>query len=432
MADLKELREKQQALVADARAKMDEIKDDTQEARAKEIESEYDRIMAEYDRLDKRVKQEEALAEREAALESAINEPDPRRPAGEERTVKGAGEVVETPEKIAEERTKKFEDAFRSYLRFGLGELDPEQRKILRETAQEARAFAGQGVGTAADGGYLVPEGFMAELVKTLKAWGPMLDPGVTRMMNTASGNSIPWPTMDDTSNKGALIAENTQVSLQEITFGTKTLDAYKYTSGVVLVSSELLQDSALDVEAIVRAAMAERVARIGNEHLTTGDGASKPHGIVTAAGTTAAAAATSITFDDLIELEHSIDPAYRNDPSVKWMFNDSTLKALRKVKDGYGRYIWQPANAQTGEPSQILNYGYAINQDMASIGASAKPVLFGAFNRYVVRMVNNFAIRRLVERYADFDQTGFIGFTRFDGELLDVNAVKALQNTAS
>lgn len=421
MADLKELREKQEKLVVDARAKLDEIKDDTIEARAKEIESEYDKIMADYDKLDKRVKREEDLAARDAALKAAIEQPDERRPNGEDRKVEPG--KTETAVVTDEERTKKHADAFRSYLRYGMNDMGPEQRAILREF----RTFAGQGVGTGADGGYLVPQGFMAELVKTLKAWGPMLDAGFTRQMMTASGNSIPWPTMDDTSNKGALIAENTQVALSEITFGTKTIDAYKYTSGVVLVSSELLQDSALDVEAIVRAAMGERIARIGNEHLTTGDGASKPHGLIPAAGTTSAAAAAAITFDDMIELEHSVDPAYRGDPSCKFMFNDSTLRALRKLKDGFGNYIWQPANAATGEPSRILNYGYAINQDMASIATTAKTVAFGAFNRYLVRIVNEFSIRRLVERYADYDQTGFIGFTRLDGELLDANAVKVL-----
>jgi HK97 family phage major capsid protein len=233
---------------------------------------------------------------------------------------------------------------------------------------------------------------------------------------------------MDDTSNEGALIAENTQVALAEISFGTKNLEAYKYTSGVVLVASELLQDSAVDVEAVVRNAMAERVARIGNKHATVGDGASKPHGVVTAAGAGAtAASATAITFDDLIELEHSVDPAYRTDPSCRFMFDDATLKAIRKLKDGQNNYIWQPADARAGSPPTILNYPYSVNQAMASIGTGNRSVVFGAFNRYVVRMVNEFSIRRLVERYADYDQTGFIGFTRLDGELLDANAVKAL-----
>lgn len=268
----------------------------------------------------------------------------------------------------------------------------------------------------------------MAELVKSLKAWGPMLDPGVTRMINTATGNSITMPTMDDTNNEGALIAENTQVTLAEISFGTKMLDAFKYTSGVVLVSSELLQDSAIDVEAIVRDAMSERIARIGNRHLTVGTGAGQPDGIVTASafGKTAASQ-TAITFDEVIDLEHSVDPAYRAAPGARFMFNDATLKVIRKLKDGEGRYIWQPADMKAGLSSNIDGYSYSINQAMAVPATGAKTIVFGDFQKYAVRMVLQFAIRRLVERYADYDQTGFIGFTRLDGELLDAAAVKHL-----
>lgn len=421
MAALKELREKQATLVAQARAKLDEIADDTEESRAKEIEAEYDRIMADYDRFEERVSREEALAERQARLD----EPDPRRPVGEDTVVKPEAEQEASPQ-------ERHAAAFRNYLRYGSEGLAPEQRAILvrMREPQETRA---QGVAVGSEGGYLVPEGFQAELMVSLKAYGPMNDMGIVRQLTTATGNSIPWPTMDDTSNTGALIAENTQVALAEIAFGTKQLDAYKYTSGVVLVASELLQDSALDVEAIVRSAMAERIGRIANTHLTTGDGTGKPNGIVTASaqGFTAASG-TAITFDDMIELEHSVDPAYRGDPSVRWMFHDTTLKALRKIKDAEGNYIWQPADVRTGAPPTILTYPFSVNQAMAAIGLSAKSVLFGACNRYVARLVKQFAIRRLVERYADYDQTGFIGFTRLDGELLDAGALKHLLHPAA
>jgi len=414
MSNITELREKQQKLVSDARALLADIKDDTAEARVAELESQHDTAMAEYDRLEARIKREEALEARERDLNAA----DDRRPNGEDRSVQGGRQ-----ENADEARAA----AFRSYLRHGLEDMPAEERKIVREMRAQA-------VGTDSKGGYLVPEGFMAELVKSLKAWGPMLDPGVTRVLTTTAGNSIPWPTMDDTSNEGSLIGENTQVTETEVAFGTKTLEAYKYTSGVVLVSAELLQDSAIDVEGTVRAAMAERIGRVGNRHLTVGDGSAKPNGIVTAAtAVTGVAAAAALTFDDMIELFHAVDPAYRDDPSVRFMFNDGTLKSLRKIKDTVtGNYIWQPADVRTGAPATILDKPYSINQAMAAIGAANKSVAFGAFNRYVVRMVREFAIRRLVERYADYDQTGFIGFTRLDGELLDAGAVRVLQHAAS
>jgi len=128
-----------------------------------------------------------------------------------------------------------------------------------------------------------------------------------------------------------------------------------------------------------------------------------------------------------MINLEHSIDPAYRSDPSVAWMFNDSTLKALRTLKDLNGAYIWNPADVLAGAPATISGYRYVVNQAVADIGTTNKSVVFGALNRYIVRMVKDFAIKRLVERYADYGQVGFIGFTRFDGDLMDTSAVKTL-----
>ncbi|RVL37993.1 phage major capsid protein [Sinorhizobium meliloti] len=411
---ISEMREKQQRLVAEARSLREEIKDDTAEARIAEIDAAHDAAMAEYDRLEARIKRVEDAEERERAL----NEADVRRPGADARSDAGAAEKTDA---------EKYADAFRTFVRGGRSQLSAEQRTILKSYEERA-----QSIGTNTAGGYLVPVIFQEELVKSLKAWGPMMDPGVTRMLQTATGAALTFPTMNDTANVGALIAENAQVSLSEVAFGTKTIDAFKYTSGVVLVSDELLQDAVLDVEMIIRDAMAERIGRIANTHLTTGDGASKPNGIITAATAVASSDDVTITFDDLIDLQHSVDPAYRSDPSCRWMFNDGTLKALRKIKDLEGRYIWQPADVKGGAPATILDHAYSVNQAMADIAASAKPVAFGAFNKYLVRKVKEFAIKRLVERYADYGQVGFIGFTRFDGDLLDTAAVKVLQNAAA
>jgi HK97 family phage major capsid protein len=417
MSKLTEIREKQAKLVADARAKYEEIKDDTPEARAKEIEAEYDRIMAEYDRLEGRAKKEEELARREAALERG----DPRRPTGEDRT-------LDPGKPIGEQVT--VETAFRSYLRFGAANLMPEERQILsamrvRETERERRA---QAAGTDAAGGFLVPQGFVAELIKRLAAWGPMLDPGITRMIETTAGNQLDWPAMDDTTNVGVLLAENTADTDLDVTFTNRVLDAFKYSTRSIKVSEELLQDTAIDIEAIIRDAFAERIGRIVNQHLTVGTGTGQPNGIVTAAGAGAtAAAAAAIAFDDLIELEHSVDPAYRSDPSCRWMLRDTTLKLLRKLKDAEGNYIWQPADVRSGAPASLLGYPYSINQAMAAVATAARSVVFGPMNRYVVRRVRDLVVKRLVERYAEAHQVGFIGFARYDGELLDANAIKAL-----
>ena len=238
---------------------------------------------------------------------------------------------------------------------------------------------------------------------------------------------------MDDTANVGVLLAENTADTDQDLVFTNRVLDAFKYSTRSIKVSEELLQDTAIDIEAIIREAFAERIGRIVNQHLTVGTGTAQPNGIVTAAGAGfTAAAVAAVSFDDLIELEHSVDPAYRSDPSCRWMLRDTTLKLLRKLKDLEGNYIWQPADFRSGAPASLLGYPYSINQAMAAVGASARSVVFGPMNRYVVRRVRELAVKRLVERFAEAHQVGFLGFARFDGELLDANAIKALAHPAS
>lgn len=418
LAAIKDMRIKQQTLVVQARSALEKITDDTTPADRTAAEGEHDAAMAEFDKLDASIAREERLIDAEARA----NPRDPRRPIGEDR------EVAPDAATAVEARSA----AYRSYLRYGLEGLTPGERKLIGPQRSLATEGGGetrdQGVTDATAGGYLVPEGFSNELSVSMRAYGPMLDPGVTRELVTTTGNMIPWPSMDDTQNKGRRLGEGKQVNTATLAFGVHNLMAFKYTTDVVLVSSELLQDSAVDPETIVRDAMAIRLGRAVNDDLTLGTGASMPNGIeVAAAAGHVAAGAAVITFDDLIELEHALDPAYRKMPGVNWMFHDSTLKALRKLKDGDGQYIWQPASVVAKAPATISGYNYQVNQSMPAIGSGNRSVVFGDMNRYVVRRVKDFLVRRLNERYADFDQVGFIGFGRYDGALIDAAAVAAL-----
>lgn len=417
LAAIKDMRIKQRELVAQARSALESITDAMSDADRTAAETVHDRAMGDYDTLEVRIGREEKLIE----AEERANPRDPRRPTGEDR------EVAPTGADLAAKRTA----AFKNYLRYGLQDLTPEERKLVgpqRRIDPENPEQRAQGTGDSTQGGFLIPQGFQDELVIALKQYGPMLDPGVTREIATTTGNLIPWPSMDDTANKGRRLAENTQVGTASLAFGVHNLFAYKYTTDVVLVSNELLQDSAIDPEQIIRDAMAIRLGRIVNQETTIGTGAAMPKGIAFAAPQGYQAAASSaLTFDDMIELEHSIDPLYRKMPGVRWMFADSTLKSLRKLKDGDGQYIWQPASVVAKAPATISNYNYEINQDVAAIGSGNKSVIFGDMQRYVVRRVKEFLVRRLDERYADFDQVGFIGFARYDGALVDEKAMVAL-----
>lgn len=417
--DIIELRERQARLVANARAKLDEITDDTSEARAKEIEAEYDRMMAEYDQLDARIKREEKLVE----AQERMNAGDPRRPRGEDREAR-------------QEQAPEYKDVFNKAIRFGAAALTAEERNVLlahrQELPQEMRA---QSTGTDSAGGYTVPEGFSGELDRAIAAWGPMWDANIVRELVTSSGNPLPWPTVDDTTKTGRIKAENAAVTddgSDDVVFGQKQLDAYVYDTGMVRIPIELLQDSAFDMEALLNDLFGERLGRIANQVLTVGTGTNQPNGIVTASGVgKTAASATAIDPDELIDLVHSVDPAYRASPKCRWQFNDNTLAAIRKLKDGNGNYLWQMGDVRTGEPSTILGFGYSVNQAMDDIAAGAKPIIFGDHSRYVVRKVRGFSVLTLRERYAENFQIGMVGFKRFDGELLNNNAVKHLAMAA-
>ena len=171
---------------------------------------------------------------------------------------------------------------------------------------------------------------------------------------------------------------------------------------------------------------LAERMGRIANAKLTTGSGSSDVEGIVTnsAAGVTAASA-TAVTADEIIDLVHSVDPAYRQSPNAAIMMNDSTLKAIRKLKDGNGNYLWQMGDFQIGTPQNILGYPVVVNQDMDSIATGKKTILFGDMSRFYVRKVGQPSIYVARERFApDF---GILGYIRLDGCLSDTAAVKHL-----
>ncbi|MBB4859460.1 HK97 family phage major capsid protein [Novosphingobium chloroacetimidivorans] len=354
--------------------------------------AEAQRMLDEADALEARAKMLDAVEARAKAHEAAVE----RLPV-EDTVVEQRGNVDASA------------DAFRSYLR---GDID----------SRELRAA---GVATEAGGGHLVPKGFVPELIKALKAYGPMNEGGPVTYLTTASGNPLSIPSLDDTNNKGALIAEGAEVDETNVAFGQKSLGAYKFTTGVIKVSSELLQDAAIDPEKIVREGMAERLGRILNEMLTVGTGTGQPQGIATgaSAGVTSAAA-TAISYDDFVKLLHSVDPAYRD--KAEFMFGDPVLLAARLLKDGEGRPLWQPGMV-AGAPATILGRPYHINPSMAGLVTGAVSALAGDFSKFTVRKVRDFSLKRLDERFATSDQVGFVGFGRYDGIVTDSRAIKKL-----
>lgn len=311
--------------------------------------------------------------------------------------------------------------AFDKFLRHGLGEMSAEERQALRELRAQ---------GTAPDekGGYTVPTQMLNRIVDSMKDYGGIAS--VAQILNTSNGQPIEWATSDGTEEEGELLGENTAASEEDVTFGTATLGAKKLSSKIIRVSNELLQDSGVDIEAYLAARIAQRIGRGEAKYLVQGTGAGtpqQPSGLVTSVtGSVNTASATAFTWKEMNALKHAIDPAYRNGPKFRWAFNDATLKVIEEMEDGQGRPLWLPSIIG-GAPATVLQTPYVVDQAIPDIAAGKKFIFCGDFNRFIIRRVSYMTLKRLVERYAEYDQTAFLAFHRFDCVLEDVAAIKAL-----
>lgn len=427
---LQQYYEERGQLVAEARSILDSIENETDQTRITEAEQRHDAVMKKVDDLDKKIQREE----RQVALESAEEE---RRRQNRPNRGSGSASGVDNPEggedRTAEQAQEEYREAFYAMLREGgdMSALSAEQRQLLRRGYVENRV---QTAGTDAAGGFTVPTTLANFIVSTMKDWGPMYDPGITTELVTSSGNAFDIPTNDDTGNTGALLAEGadlTDDNSGDLAFGEKNLNAFVYATPWLKISFELLQDSAFNLEAFIGAKLGERLGRIANQRLTIGTGSNQPNGIVTAAsiGKTAAAAA-AIAADELIDLQHSVNAAYRRSPRCGWMFADTTLASIRKLKDGQGNYLWQMGDVRVGAPDLILGKQYFVNDDVAAMAANARTVVFGDMGAYIVRKVGSPLIGTVRERF--WPKVGMAGLVRFDGELTDTAAVKVLRQAAS
>lgn len=344
-----------------------------------------------------------------------------------------AESVAPTQRDDVDPEAGEYRQAFNAMLRRGVGRLSADQQSVLERGFGEIDTRALSSV-TDAAGGYTVPDEFSNRLVETMQAYGGLL--GIVDVLTTASGTDLLWPTNDDTANEGAILDENTQISEQDVAFGQGKLKAYTYTSKLIRVPLQLLQDSAIDIEAFLARRIGERIGRAVAGHIATGAGTTQPVGVANATvgfgvGVTGATGnTTTVTYDSLVDLEHSVDPAYRG--SAQYAMNDLTLAAIRKLKDSQNRPLWVPSVAG-GVPSTINGRPYTIDNKLPAPAANAKSILFGDFKTgYIARRVSGAQVLRLSERYADFLQVGFFGFARWDGVIQDAAAVKAYKHSAT
>jgi len=289
-----------------------------------------------------------------------------------------------------------------------------------RQHAQQLDAIKNSlNTGATSGGDDLIGETYIARLEQELLAFGGMLQ--VADILRTPNGNPLRWPTASDVSNTGRQIGEEVPVVETDPSFSIFTLGSWKFSSDEILVSSELLNQSEVPLGTILPSMLSERLARRLNLGMTTGAGPTTISGLITGASQGHTATGGSLDFDEVIDLEGAVDPAYRTGPSVGYMCSDAIRLILRKLKaSGTGEYLWS-SGVQSGDGETLNLYPLTVNQNMATVQTTgAKPLVFGRFSNYKARMVNVVRMYRLTERHRENDQDAFLAFVEADGKLLD------------
>ena len=401
MSKVNELRTKRAKAWEQAKAFLDSHRSEKGILSAEDTEV-YERMEQEIVDLGREIERQEKLDAMGREMEAPLMAPLTTKP-----------EAVKKDEKIGT-ASDAYRDAFWNQVRSRNG-LSYEIRNALSE-------------GVDSEGGYLVPDEFERTLVQALE------EDNVIRahahVFTTSNGvHKIPVVATKGVANwidEGQAYGESDDVFAQE------QIDAHKVGT-LIKVSEELLDDSAFDLQSYISKEFTRRIGAKEEEAFLIGDGSKKPTGILHATagaqvGVTAAGAA-AITADELIDLYYSLKSPYRK--NAIWVLNDGSIRAIRKLKDLSGQYLWQPGLRQ-GEPDMLLGKPLYTSAYMPNIAAGAKTILFGDLSYYWIGDRKGITFKRLNERYADFGQVGFLASKRVDAKLILPEAVKVLQQKAS
>lgn len=383
---------------------------------------------------------------------------------------KGRDETAETrgvSRDFDDSQEDAYTRAFLNYFRNGEsgapnaqnGGISQEDRSILRaEKRAELDSASLQTV--PGQGGYMIPQGFWMNLQIALKQYGGLLP--LCNIVKTASGNEMPWPTANPTGVVGQYITEANQVGFTDYTFGQGILYAWTITSGIILASLQLINDSAFNVDQFVSDRMGEAIGRKVAAELWAGAGSASKAltGLTTAISANGGSGSGSLSSPGYIQpaatetiftLSHpssavysyqsgivswgsltsmigAVDVAYRQSGRCVWVMNDAQVQLERTLTDGFGHPLWEP-NTQAGQPDVILGYPVVVDNNSPSVttttSAVAGGVTFGDFKTaMVVRQVDMAGTMRLTERYADYLQVGYLGYVRMDSQPNDLRAV--------
>ena len=366
-----------------------------------EDDASYAKMEKDFDALTNEIKR----MERKEALEAEMNKPigtpiteKPMKTSDDEEKTGRASKVY----------NKSFWNAMRQK------NIRPEIANALQE-------------GTDSEGGYLVPDEFEHTLIEALESENIFRT--LAHVIQTASGDrKIPVVTSKGTAS---WVDEEGAITESDDAFNQVSIGAYKLGT-LIKVSNELLNDSVFNLEQYISKEFARRIGNKEEDAFFNGDGSGKPVGIFHSTGgaqvgvTTASTSA--ITADEVIDLFYSLGAPYRK--NAVWVVNDATVKAIRKLKDGNGNYLWQPA-LTSGTPDTLLGRPVKTSAYVPTIASGAKVIAFGDFGYYWIADRQGRVFKKLSELYAATDQTGFVATQRVDGKLILPEAIKVLQMKA-
>ena len=277
-----------------------------------------------------------------------------------------------------------------------------------------------------ANGGYLVPIEFEKTIVESLEEENVMRK--LCKVIKTDSERKIPVAAAHTVAK---WTAENAAYTESNPTFDQKTIDAYKLTD-LIKISTELLEDSMFPIEDYIAKEFAYAFGVAEEQAFCVGTGSGQPTGLFTKNGGevgVTAASATAITADEIINLIYSLKAPYRK--NAKFLMNDATVSALRKLKDNNGQYLWQPS-VQAGQPDRLLGYEIYTSPYVPTLAAGAYAIAFGDFHNYWIADRTGRTMQRLNELYSTTGQVGFVGTERVDGKIILPEGIKLLQMKAS
>ena len=399
-----ELREKRAKAWEAAKAFLDSHRKENGVLSA-EDDAAYTRMEQEITDLGKEI----ARLERQEALDAELN-----RPVNKPLTGKPGGKAEADG---AEDKTGRASDDYRKNF-----------WNAMRSKAPMPAVTNALQIGTDSEGGYLVPDEYERTLVEALEEENIFRQ--MAKVIKTSSGDrKIPVVASKGTAS---WIDEEGAIPESDDAFGQVSIGAYKLGT-MIKVSEELLNDSVFDLQSYISREFARRIGAKEEEAFFTGDGKGKPLGVLAATGGAetgvTAASATAVTADELMDLYYSLKSPYRK--KSMWVLNDSTIKAIRKLKDNNGQYLWQPS-LTAGAPDMILGRPIKTSAYMPAMAAGAKTIAFGDFSYYWIADRQGRSFKRLNELFAATGQVGFLATQRVDGKLILAEAVKVLAQKAA